>query len=145
MTRRIQTQVNKLKKKQSEIHSMLIDIERNREVEIQNLDKAVKRHKINFNELRSCDADVLTKIYKYLDKTFYFDFEGGLRCDTRGMALTFWVDDDPNFLCLHIYSTCENICFSGSTSYIAKAKTTADKIAVLKQVYKTVKQIIEEK
>ena len=98
---------------------------------------------MKFDGLETKDTDKLEKIYTYFDKRYPIDFQGGLRCDERGMRLCFWVDDDPDYLILHLASTSENICFSGSTSWQVKAETLADKVKTLKQIKNDIKKILK--
>ena len=87
--------------------------------------------------------DKLKKIYAYFDALYPIEWQGGLRCDNRGMKLLYWLDDDPDYLILHLTSTSENICFSGSTSWLVKAETLADKVEVLSKVKKDIQKIIK--
>jgi len=60
------------------------------------------------------------------------------------MMLCNWVGDDPDYLILHLTSTSDNICFSGSTSWRVKAVGLEEKIEVLKQIKKDIKEILDE-
>lgn len=93
--------------------------------------------------METCDAEKLKRIYELLDKKYPVDWEGGLRCDDRGMKLCFWLDDDPDYLIFYLYSTSKNICFGGSTSWIVKAQTLAEKIEILRNTREEVKKILE--
>lgn len=130
---------NKIAKSQTELYCLSSE-KISKEIE---LHKYCKRHRFNFDKLESRDTGKLMKIYKYFDKRYPIDFQGGLRCDERGMKLHFWLDDDPDYLILHLSSTSENICFSGSTSWLVKACTLDDKINTLKTIRDDVLAIIK--
>ncbi len=108
------------------------------------LEKYVRRHRsLAFDGLETDDVWKLQKIYAYFDARYPIDFQGGLRCDERGMHLCYWVDDDPDYLILHLSSTSKNICFSGSTSWQVKAQTLADKVEILAKIKKDVRRILD--
>lgn len=108
------------------------------------LEKYVRRHRsLAFGGLETDDVWKLQKIYAYFDARYPIDFQGGLRCDNRGMRLMYWLDDDPDYLILHLTSTSENICFSGSTSWQVKAQTLADKVEILAKIKKDVRKILD--
>lgn len=139
------TRYEALKKQSAEIASKFFDLQREKEAEQKRLDAVCKKHRsMSYKDLATCDTQKLDKIYRYFDKHYPVEFEGGLRNDNRGMALFFWVDDDPHFLILHLASTCKNIVFSGSTSWLVKAKTLGDKINILKQIKKDILKILKK-
>lgn len=138
------TRYEKLKNKIAQLESQQWKLAREKEQKTAELEKYVNRHRsLKFDGLETKDTDKLQKIYKYFDKQYPIDFQGGLRCDERGMCLCFWVDDDPDYLILHLSSTSENICFSGSTSWQVKAETLADKVKTLKQIKDDIKKILK--
>lgn len=108
------------------------------------LETFVKRHKsYKYDGLATTDTGKLNKIYKYFDDKYPIEWQGGLRCDDRGMALHYWLDDDPDYLILHLSSNHDNICFSGSTSWLVKAVSLEDKITVIKQIKEDIKKILK--
>ena len=136
-TDKIKQQIRKLEHKLCELHQEYI-LEKNK------LETYVKKHKsLSFDKLQTSDTKKLWKIYEYFDKKYSIDFQGGLRCDERGMGLYFWLDDDPNYLIIHLVSTCANICFSGSTSWLVKAVSFDDKIKTLAQIKKDIEKILK--
>lgn len=138
------TRYEKLRNKIAQLETQQRKLAREKEQKTTELEKYVNRHRsLKFDGLETKDTDKLKKIYKYFDKQYPIDFQGGLRCDERGMRLCFWVDDDPDYLILHLSSTSENICFSGSTSWQVKAETLADKIKTLKQIKNDIKNILK--
>ena len=138
------TRYEKLKNKIAQLESQQWKLATEKEQKTAELEKYVNRHRsLKFDGLETKDTDKLEKIYRYFDKQYPIDFQGGLRCDERGMRLCFWVDDDPDFLTLHLASTSENICFSGSTSWQVKAETLADKVKTLKQIKDDIKKILK--
>ena len=74
---------------------------------------------------------------------YAIEFEGGIRNDNRGMKLCRWIYEDPDYLILHLTSTSENICFSGSTSWLVKAVVLEAKIEVLKKIKEDMKKILD--
>lgn len=140
----MKTRYMKIKRQIAKLNSALCEMEREKEQRTAELEKFVRRHRsLSFEGLETADCDRLQKTYAYLDARFKIEWQGGLRCDERGMSLCYWIDDDPDFLILHLTSTSENICFSGSTSWIVKAPTLADKVKVLSQVKKDIAKIIK--
>lgn len=138
------TRYEKLKNKIAQLETQQWKLAREKEQKATELEKYVNRHRsLNFDGLETKDIDKLKKIYRYFDKQYPVDFQGGLRCDERGMRLYFWVDDDPDYLTLHLSSTSENIFFSGSTSWQVKAETLADKVNTLKQIKDDIKKILK--
>lgn len=143
MKKKIKTRCMKLKDQIGKLQSKLCIIgcdKKKREFE---LERYVRRHRsLKYDGMETGDVDKLLKVYAYFDKRYPIEWQGGLRCDNRGMRLVYWLDDDPDYLILHLTSTSENICFSGSTSWIVKAPTLADKAKVLAQIKKDVCKIL---
>lgn len=138
------TRCEKLKNKITQLESQQRKLASEKEQKAIELEKYVNKHRsVKFDGLETKDTQKLWKIYEYFDKKYPIDFQGGLRCDNRGMGLCFWLDDDPDYLIIHLSSTCENICFSGSTSWQIKATTLADKIETLKQIKKDIQTILK--
>lgn len=134
----------KIKAKISFWEQKLVEIKKEHTDKSIELNKYIDRHpSLSFAGLETTDAEQLKKIYAYFDKKYAIYFQGGLRCDTRGMKLVFWVNDDPDYLIIHLCSTSKNICFSGTTSWIVKAKTLQDKTKALKQIKKDIQKIIK--
>ena len=108
------------------------------------LDKYARRHRsLEYGGLKTSDVDKLTKIYAYFDSLYPIEWQGGLRCDNRGMRLFYWIDNDPDYLILYLTSTSDNFCFGGSTSWLVKAETFADKVEVLSKIKKDIQKIIK--
>ena len=142
--KKVITREQKFKQELLKAQRKLNALEREMEEKKEELEKFCKRHRsVNLDGLETCDLSKLKQIYAYLDKTFPIDVECGLRYDDSGMALTFWVDNDPDYLIIHLHSTCENIIFSGSTSYLAKAVTLEDKVNLIKQIKADVSKILK--
>ena len=120
-------------------------LEKEKEQKQQELNSYCHRHRLNFNGLSTNDTQKLNSIYDFMDKNFPVDWEGGLRCDNRGMKLCFWLDDDPDFLIIHLTSTSQNICFSGSTSWMVQAPTLEEKIEKLHTIKAEISKIINQK
>ncbi len=136
----IKTRYEKLKKAINALNGL----EMEKQQKTHELEAYCKRHRsMSFDDLQTGNVDKLNLIYKYFDDRYPVEWEGGLRCDERGMKLYCWLYDDPDYLILHLTSTCENICFSGSTSWIVKAESLEDKIEVLKQIKKDVLKILK--
>ena len=134
----------KIKEKISFWEQKLVEIKKEHTDKSIELNKYIDRHpSLSFAGLETTDAEKLKKIYAYFDKKYAIDFQGGLRCDTRGMKLVFWVADDPDYLIVHLGSTCDNIYFGGTTSWIVKAETLQDKTKVLKQIKKDIEKILK--
>lgn len=111
---------------------------------VEEFDKYIKRHKsLSFDKLETSDNRKLEQIYDYFDSRYAIKFEGGIRNDGRGMKLCRWIYEDPNYLIIHLTSTSENICFSGSTSWYVKAVGLEEKIEVLKKIKDDVKKILD--
>ena len=140
----MKTKYEKIKQQIGKLKSALYEMELERERRETELETYVWRHRsLKFDNLRTSDIDKLRAIYAYFDSRYKIKWQGGLRCDERGMRLSFWIDDDPDFLILHLTSTSENLCFSGSTSWIVKAPTLADKVGILAQVKRDIAKIIK--
>ena len=140
----MKTRHERIKRQIGKLESVLYEMEREKERRTAELGKYVRRHRsLSFGSLETADRDRLKKIYAYLDARFKIEWQGGLRCDERGMRLCFWIDDDPEYLILHLTSTSQNIFLSGSTNWIVKAPTLADKVGVLSQVKKDIAKIIK--
>lgn len=142
----MKTRYNKIKEKIGKLESELYQMAREKERRETEINEYIKRHKsLSFDGIETCDVLKLEKVYAYFDGKYPIECQGGLRCDNRGMSLCFWLDNDPDYLILHLTSTSENICFGGSTNWIVKAETLADKLAVLAQIKKDVLEILDGK
>ena len=142
----MKTKYQKIKQAKLKLECQLYDMERDKEKREMELEKYVRRHRsLRYDGLETSDVNKLSKIYAYFDALYPIQWQGGLRCDNRGMRLFYWLDDDPDYLILHLTSTSENICFSGSTSWLVKAETLADKVDVLAKVKKDIQKIINSK
>ena len=140
------TRHDKIKQTIARLESELNKMRRDKEQREHELDKYVRRHKsLSFDGLETGDVAKLTKMYAYFDKQYPIEWQGGLRGDNRGMRLVYWLDDDPDYLILHLTSTSQNICFGGSTSWQVKAPTLADKVEVLAQIKKDILKILNGK
>lgn len=140
----MKTRHEKLKAQETKIHAKLWDLEKEKETKTEELKSYCKRHRLSWDDLESGDVKKLKKIYAFLDASFPIKWQGGLRGDDRGMALFFWLDDDPDYLIVHLTSTSENICFGGSTSWRAFAPTLEDKVALIKNIKKQFLTFIKE-
>lgn len=138
------TRYEKLKDLERQTSAKLRGLEKEREIKTNELESYCKRHRISFDGLETADIDKLKKIYRYFDRKYRIDWQGGLRCDDRGMRLYFWLDEDPHYLIFHLSSTSENICFSGSTSWIVRATSLEEKVNKIKQVKKDIAEIIKK-
>ena len=138
------TRYEKIRNKISEWERKQRDLRTEYIIEQQNLASYCKKHRsLSYDTLETRDTEKLWKIYEYFDKKYPIDFQGGIRCDERGMKVCFWLDDDPEYLILHIASTSQNICFSGSTSWLVKAPTLEDKVEILKTIKQDIWKIIK--
>ena len=134
----------KFSKEMQKAEHKLFALEKEKDIKEEELRKYVKRHRsLSFDNLETKNIEKLRKIYQFMDENYTVEWEGGIRCDDRGMKLCFWLAKDPDFLILHLTSTSENICFSGSTSWLVPAKTLQDKIEVLKDIKEAVLKIIK--
>lgn len=137
------TKYSLLERKESKILAKIRELEKENEARVTEFEKVAKRHKLNFDFFTS-DREKLLKIYNYFDKKYPVEWQGGLRCDTRGMSLLWWIEKrDADFLILHLSSTSENICFGGSTSWQVSAPSVDEKIKILKQIKKDVSEILK--
>lgn len=142
----MKTRYEKIKLKIANAEKELYSLESEKEDAEEELMDYRKRHRsLLYDGLETDDVKKLDKIYAYFDSRYPLTWQGGLRCDSRGMKLCTWLDDDPDYLILHLTSTCENICFSGSTSWRVKAVGLEEKIEVLKQIKKDIKEILDER
>lgn len=146
MSKKVLTRFEKYKREESKARFKLYDLEKEKENKTQELETYCKRHRsMSFDLLKTGNISKLKKIYAYFDdnKSYIHECEFGLRCDDRGMALNFWLHDDPDYLVLYLTSNHSNIVFSGSTGWIIKAPTLKDKVNVLKTVKTDITKIIE--
>ena len=142
--KKYETRKDRLNKQMASLNHKIFILEKEKQEKEVELDKYIRRHRsLKFDMLETDDVEKLKKIYKFFDAKYPIEWQGGLRCDNRGMKLHFWIDDDPNFLIIHLSSTSQNICFSGSTSWIAKAPTLSDKVELLKTIKQKVLKIIK--
>lgn len=140
----MKTKYQKIKQAIGKLERQLTEMGCDKEKREGELEKYVRRHRsLRYDGLETSDVDKLTKIYAYFDALYPIKWQGGLRCDNRGMRLFYWLDNDPDYLILHLASTSENICFSGSTSWLVKAETLADKVEVLSRIKKDIQKIIK--
>ena len=84
----------------------------------------------------------MSQIYEYFDSKYPIEWQGGLRNDNRGMALGYWLYDKDDHIIMHLYSTCDNLFMSGSTSWLVYAPTLEEKISVIKQIKKDMLKIL---
>ena len=144
----IETRYTKANAELCEINHKIRMLEKEKTQAEEELKKYCKRHRsLNFDNLKTGDVEKLMKIYAYFDnnENYIHEWEGGLRCDDRGMRLCFWVNDDAEYLVIHITSDHNNIIFSGSTSWIVKAPTLEDKVKVIKTIKVDIAKIINNK
>lgn len=140
----MKTKYQKLNQAIYRLKHKLTEMERLKNEEEKKLEKYVKRHSsLKYDGLETSDVNKLRKIYAYFDSLYQIEWQGGLRCDNRGMRLFYWFDNDPDYLILHLTSTSNNICFGGSTSWLVKAETFADKVKVLSRIKKDIQKIIK--
>lgn len=94
---------------------------------------------------RTKDTGLLEYIYAYFDDKYEVAWQGGLRNDSRGMLLCYWIDsDNPESLCLYLTSDHDNLFMSGSTHWAVPAKTFEDKVRVLKQIKADIDKLVED-
>ena len=142
--KRVKTKLDTLKQKVAKYQSELDRLFRERDRVKEELEGYTRRHSsLDFDSLHTGDRCKLQLIYDYFDSRYPIVFQGGLRNDSRGMKLYYWVYDDPSYLELHLTSTSENICFGGSTSWIAKAETMVDKVELLRRIKKDIGRILK--
>lgn len=140
----MKTKYDRIKQKIAALQDQLRDIASDKRSQERQLQKYIHSHKsLDYGKLVTGDVAKLKKIYRYFDKRYPVEWQGGLRCDDRGMRLVFWVDDDPEYLNLHLTSTSKCLFLSGSTSWLVKAATLEDKIAVLKQIKKDITEVLK--
>lgn len=142
----IETRYTKANAELCNINHKICMLEKEKTQAEEELKKYCKRHRsLNFDNLKTCNVEKLKKIYAYFgnNENYIHEWEGGLRCDDRGMKLCFWVNDDAEYLVIHITSNHSNVIFSGSTSWIIKAPTLEDKIKVIKTVKSDITKIIK--
>ena len=144
----IETRYTKANAELCNINHKICMLEKEKAQAEEELKKYCKRHRsLSFDTLKTGDVDKLKQIYSYFDnnKEYIIEWEGGLRCDDRGMKLCFWVNDDAEYLVIHITSDHNNVIFSGSTSWIIKAPTLEDKVNVIKKIKADITKIINAK
>ena len=144
----IETRYTKANAQLCNINYKICMLEKEKAQAEEELKKYCKRHRsLNFDTLKTGDVDKLKQIYSYFDnnKDYVIEWEGGLRCDDRGMKLYFWVNDDAEYLVIHITSDHNNVIFSGSTSWVTKAPTLEDKVNVIKKIKADITKIINAK
>ena len=144
----IETRYTKANAERCEINHKICMLEKEKAQAEEELKKYCKRHRsLNFDNLKTGDVEKLKKIYAYFDnnENYIHEWEGGLRCDDRGMKLCFWVNDDAEYLVIHITSDHNNLFLAGSTSWIVKAPTLEDKVKVIKTIKVDIAKIINNK
>jgi hypothetical protein len=140
------TRYDKLQQKISALQVELCNMECDKKRVEDELERYIRRHRsLKFDGLETGDTGKLIEIYRYFDKRYPVEWQGGLRGDDRGMSLCYWVDDDPDFLILHLSSISDNICFSGSTSWQVKAVTLSNKVDALMRIKKDIQKILKAK
>ena len=145
--RKFETRYTKLQAKEEKIRNEFFMLAQEKEQMEKELNKYCKHHRsVNFDALKTSDIKKLVRIYNYFDnnKHYIHEWEGGVRCDERGMKLHFWVNDDPNYLVIHISSNHNNLALSGSTSWIIKAPTLEDKVNTILTIKKDISKIVKE-
>lgn len=144
MVRKPITRVEALQNKRLALIHEELNLEKEYKKAVEEFEKYIKRHKsLSFEKLETTDTRKLEQIYDYFDSRYAIEWEGGIRNDRRGMKLCEWIYEDPDYLILHLTSTSENICFSGSTSWYVKAVGLEEKIEVLKKIKEDVKKILD--
>lgn len=142
----VKTKYQRIHRDFLKLEEQLAAMKRDKESKEKELEKYVRQHRsLKYDRLVTSDVGKQKKIYAYFDALYPIQWQGGLRCDNRGMALFYWLDSDPDYLILHLSSTSDHICFGGSTSWIVKAETLADKVEVLTKVKKDLQKIINGK
>ena len=145
MSRKPLTRFEKFEREESKARMKLYDLEREKQRKNDELEIYCKRHRsVNFDGLATGNIEKLKKIYSYFDdnKLYIHESELGLRCDDRGMALYFWLHNDPDYLVIHLSSNHNNLFLSGSTSWIIKAVSLEDKVNVIKTIKEDMKKIL---
>lgn len=144
----IETRYTKANAELCNINHKIRMLEKEKAQAEEELNKYCKRHRsLNFDNLKTGNVEKLKNIYAYFDNNekYIHEWEGGLRCDDRGMKLYFWVNNDAEYLVIHITSDHNNLFLSGSTSWIVKAPTLEDKVNVIKTIKADITKIIEGK
>lgn len=143
--KKLSTRFEKLKREELKARHRLNELEKEKEQKSDELETYCKRHRsVTFDGLATRNIKKLKEIYSYFDenKLYIHESELGLRCDDRGMALNFWLYEDPDYLVIHLTSNHGNIVFSGSTSWLIKAVSLEDKINVIKTIKNDIGEII---
>jgi len=145
MSRKPLTRFEKFEREESKARMKLYDLEKEKQRKNDELEIYCKRHRsVNFDGLATGNIEKLKKIYSYFDdnKLYIRECDLGLRCDDRGMALCFWLHNDPDYLVIHLSSNHGNIVFSGSTSWLVKAVSLEDKVNVIKTIKNDIQKIL---
>lgn len=143
--KKLSTRFEKIKREELKARRKLCELEKEKEQKNNELETYCKRHRsVTFDGLATGNIKKLKKIYSYFDenKLYIHESELGLRCDDRGMALYFWLYEDPDYLVIHLTSNHGNIVFSGSTSWLIKAVSLEDKVNVIKTIKNDIGEII---
>lgn len=144
--KKIETRYEKIKKEYNNALHKQYDLAEEKHRKNQELNNYVKHHRsLKYDGLETSDIEKLKQIYKFFDDNYPIDWEGGLRCDNRGMKLCYWLYDDPDYIALYLTSTSENIYFSGSTKWLAYAPTLKDKVKTIKSIKEKVLKIMKRK
>lgn len=144
--KKIETRYEKIRKEYSKALHKQYDLAEEKHKKSEELNNYIKKHRsLKYDGLQTNNVEKLKQIYKFFDDNYPIDWEGGLRCDDRGMCLVYWLYDDPDYLVLHLTSTSKNICFSGSTNWLVYAPILEDKVKVIKSIKEKVLKIMEEK
>lgn len=139
------TRFEKFEREESKARMKLYDLEKEKQRKKDELEIYCKRHRsVNFDGLATGNIEKLKKIYSYFDdnKLYIHESDLGLRCDDRGMALYFWLHNDPDYLVIHLSSNHGNIVFSGSTSWLVKAVSLEDKVNAIKTIKSDIQKIL---
>ena len=143
--KKIETRYEKIKKEYQKALHKQQDLETEKFQKSQELKEYTRRHSsLRYIGIETSNVEKLKQIYKFFDDNYPVDWEGGLRCDDRGMCLVYWLYDDPDYLIFYLGSTSQNICFSGSTNWLVYAPTLEDKVKVIKSIKEKVLKIIKE-
>ena len=141
--KKIETRYEKYRKAYQKILHKQYDLGDEKVRKDMELQQYIKKHRsLKYDGIETKDVEKLKQIYKFFDDSYPVEWEGGLRCDDRGMCLVYWVYDDPDYLILHLTSTSKNICFTGSTSWLVYAPTLQDKVNIIKSIKEKVLKII---
>ena len=145
MSKKPLTRFEKFECEESKARMKLYELEKERQIKNDELEIYCKRHRsVSFDGLATGNIEKLKKIYSYFDdnQLYIHESELGLRCDDRGMALYFWLHNDPDYLVIHLSSNHGNILFSGSTSWLVKAINLEDKVNVIKTIKNDMQKIL---